>query len=170
MPTKITLFLFFLLSQICFSQKMDNTTLEELLTKVTDSVNGYPGYWEIIHRDQQLLCITDEQHNRMRIISPIVQTDSLDKELLIDALTANFHSALDVKYANSKGIIWSVFIHPLKELSENEVVSAVEQVVNAAKNFGTTFSSTEMIFGGTASPTQDKEETPVEEAPPTRKL
>ncbi|WP_010521939.1 hypothetical protein [Aquimarina agarivorans] len=148
---------------------MTNETLENLLTKVTDSVNGYSGYWEIIHRDRQLLCITDETHNRMRIISPIIQTDSLDKELLIDALTANFHSALDVKYANSKGVIWSVFIHPLKELSENEVVSAVEQVVNAAVNFGTTFSSTEMIFGGNAQP-EKEESTPTEEASPIRKL
>ncbi|WP_010180307.1 hypothetical protein [Aquimarina agarilytica] len=170
MPTKITILFFVLLSHCSFSQKMDNDALEQLLTKVTDSVNGYSGYWEIIHRDRQLLCITDETHNRMRIISPITQTDSLSKELLIDTLTANFHSALDVKYANSKGIIWAVFIHPLKELSENEVVSAIEQVVNAAVNFGTTFSSTEMIFGGSPTTPDQEEETPVKEVPPTRKL
>jgi len=71
--------------------------------------------------------------------------------LLLDALTANFHSALDVKYAISKDVLWSVFIHPLKELSVVEAESAVDQVVNAATNFGTTFSSTEMIFGGQSS-------------------
>ena len=137
-----------LLSNFSYGQHMTNDRLEEVMTEVVDSINGYTGYWEITHRGKQLLCVTDETHNRMRIISPIIHAENLDKELLLDLLTANFHSALDVKYALSKGIVWSVYIHPLKELSENEVVSALEQVVNASANFGTTFSSTEMVFAG----------------------
>lgn len=129
------------------AQNMTNEKLEEVFTSQVDSISGYPGYWEIFHKERQILCITDRNHNRMRIIAPITNTNILDKELLLDALTANFHSALDVKYAISKDILWSVFIHPLKELSEEEVKSAIEQVANAANNFGTTFSSTEMIFG-----------------------
>ncbi len=150
-------------------QNMNNNKLEKLLTKKVDSINGYTGYWEIIHEDRQLLCITDEKHNRMRIISPIIKTEVLSKELLLDALTANFHAALDVRYAESNGVIWSAFIHPLKELSDVEVDSAVDQVVNAAKNFGTTFSSTEMIFGGSNQENINEEiqeeETPKEELP-----
>lgn len=147
-----------------FSQEMTNEKLEEIFTKKVDTITGYPGYWEMLHKNRQLLCITDTNHNRMRIISPIVKTNVLDKDLLLDALTANFHSALDVKYAISKDVLWSVFIHPLKELSITEAESALEQVVNAANNFGTTFSSTEMIFGGGNSqienhePEEDKKE------------
>ncbi len=144
-------------------QNMTNNKLEKLLTKKVDSINGYTGYWEMIYKERQLVCITDEKHNRMRIISPIVKTEMLNEELLLDALTANFHAALDVRYAESNGIIWSAFIHPLKELSDIEVDSAVDQVVNAAINFGTTFSSTQMIFGGNKT-NQSKEETP-EESP-----
>jgi len=55
----------------------------------------------------------------MRIISPITDTISLEKNMLENALISNFHSALDVKYTISDGIIWSTFIHPLKELSED---------------------------------------------------
>lgn len=136
--------------QFVGAQDMTNYKIESVLTKVTDSVRGYPGYWEIIHKDRQLLCITDEAHNRMRIISPIVEVEALGKDLLLDVLTANFHAALDVKYAISQGFLWSVYIHPLKELEDSELESAVNQVVNAADNFGTSFSSTEMIFGGEA--------------------
>jgi len=134
--------------QLVTAQDMTNKKLEAILTKVTDSVKGYPGYWEVNYKERELLCLTDETNNRMRIITPIAEQGVLNEELLLDALTANFHAALDVKYALSQGYLWSVFIHPLKELSDYEVESAVEQVVNAANNFGTTFSSTDMIFGG----------------------
>lgn len=143
---------------------MTNDKLEKLLTKQVDSINGYTGYWEMTYKEKQLLCITDETHNRMRIISPIAKLELLPKELLLDALTANFHAALDVRYAESQGIIWSAFIHPLKELTDEQVESAVDQIVSAAKNFGTTFSSTDMIFAGSAEPTkeEEKEVKPVE--------
>lgn len=155
---KITTILFFTISFIGFSQNMTNEKLEEIFTKKVDTITGYPGYWEMLHKNRQILCITDVNHNRMRIISPIVKTSLLDNDLLLDALTANFHSALDVKYAISKDVLWSVFIHPLKELSVVEAESAIDQVVNAAANFGTTFSSTEMIFGGQPSIQEKKEE------------
>ena len=148
MPRHLLTSFIIILTQFCYAQNMTNDHLEEVMTEVVDSINGYTGYWELRHRGKQLLCVTDETHNRMRIISPIIQAENLDQELLLDLLTANFHSALDVKYALSRGVTRSVYIHPLKELSDNEVVSALEQVVNASVNFGTTFSSTEMVFAG----------------------
>jgi len=45
--------------------------------------------------------------NRMRIISPIVKREKLKEEELSNALMANFHAVLDVKYALSDEIIWS---------------------------------------------------------------
>ena len=50
----------------------------------------------------------------------------IGEEELLNAMVANFHSALDVKYALSDEIIWSVFIHPLRELSEYQVRDAIE--------------------------------------------
>ena len=154
--------------QLVSAQQMTNQKLETILTKVTDTVNGYPGYWEVVYKERELLCLTDEGNNRMRIITPIVEQGALGEELLLDALTANFHAALDVKYALSQGYLWSVYIHPLKELSEYEVKSAVDQVVNAANNFGTTFSSTDMIFGGKKS--AKTEETAPAEKPVIQQL
>jgi len=53
-----------------------------------------------------------------------------------------------VKYALSDEVIWSVFIHPLKELSDHQVLDAIDQVYNASVTFGATYSSTNLVFPG----------------------
>ena len=82
----------------------------------------------------------------MRIISPIIESSKLDEDLKTDVLIANFHTALDVKYAISDNVLWSVFIHPLKELTDNQVIDAIKQVYRANLTFGSTNSSTDLIF------------------------
>lgn len=133
---------------LVFSQDMNNEKLYEILKQQTDTITGISGNWKMLHKELPMICVTDQSNNRMRIIAPIIESHKLDKDLLLDSMTANFHSALDVKYAISNGILWSVFIHPLQELSTEQVESAISQVYYAAKTFGTTFSSTELLFGG----------------------
>lgn len=65
---------------------------------------------------------------------------------MLKLMEANFHTALDVKYAISDDILWSVFIHPLKELNKDEVLSAINQVYEASVTYGTTYSSTGLTF------------------------
>ena len=55
----------------------------------------------------------------------IVEREKLGEEELLNALVANFHSVLDVKYALSDEVIWSVYAHPLKELTDAQVVDAI---------------------------------------------
>jgi len=145
-----------------FSQDMSNIKLQTIYTAVSDSIKGDLGSWQFYVKDIPVISITDENYNRMRIISPIVDSKSLNEELTKAALVANFHTALDVKYAVSDGILWSVFIHPLKELTEAQVKDAVSQVYQANINFGTTFSSTSLVFPGKLSeeepPQEEKEE------------
>ncbi|TBN04062.1 hypothetical protein EYD45_08540 [Hyunsoonleella flava] len=136
---------------------MTNDKLQEIYTSISDSINGQPGGWQFHIKEVPLISITDENHNRMRIISPIADSNSLNEELIKAALVANFHTALDVKYAVSDGVLWSVFIHPLKELSEHQVKDAVSQVYYANINFGTTFTSTSLTFPGSIN-NQPKEE------------
>ncbi len=144
------IFLFFLLfcTTLVEAQQMNNQRLYELIKKNADTIDGLEGRWQFIYKKMPMLCVTDQNNNRMRIITPITTSDKLDKDLLLDTLTANFHSALDVKYAISDGILWSIYVHPLKELTPHEVESAIVQVYSAAATFGTTFSSTELLFGG----------------------
>ena len=129
-----------------FSQNMTNQKLNEIYTSISDSIQGQKGGWQFYVKDIQMISITDSIHNRMRIISPIADSNSLTDDLIKAAMIANFHTALDVKYAVTDGILWSVFIHPLKELSEDQVKDAVAQVYNANINFGTTFASTGLTF------------------------
>jgi len=109
--------------------------------------------------------MTDENANRMRIISPVIEVAKLGDEELKNALLANFHTALDVKYAISDDILWSVFIHPLKELSEQQVEDAIDQVYSANATFGTTYSSTNLVFPGNIR----EEEKKIEEKKPLKK-
>ncbi|WP_281991190.1 hypothetical protein [Aquimarina aggregata] len=163
-----TIILFIFVSASTYAQEMDNNKLQEIIHKNADTLNGVSGNWKFLYKEVPMLCVTDQTNNRMRIISPIAESKKLDKDLLLDAMTANFHSALDVKYAISNEILWSVYIHPLKELSNEQVENAISQVYYAAKTFGTTFSSTELIFGGGQVEEKPKDDKIIEEK--TRKF
>ncbi|MEM8827214.1 MAG: type III secretion system chaperone [Pseudomonadota bacterium] len=96
---------------------------------------------------RELTLIADPTANRMRLISPIGRADDLPDDAARRLLEANFSTALDARYAISGGVIWSAFIHPLATLDEEEFLSGIAQTVNAADNFGTSFSSGGMQFG-----------------------
>ncbi|MCZ6595305.1 MAG: hypothetical protein O6943_10400 [Bacteroidetes bacterium] len=145
---KQTIILLILVLSFSASAQMDNTKLEALISQQVDSIIGTPGRWQVTYRELPMMIITDETNDRMRIIAPIVDVDKLDKEVLLDCLVANYHTALDVKYAVSNDIMWSVFIHPLSSLTEGELKSAIEQVYLAAINFGGSYTSTQLLFGG----------------------
>jgi hypothetical protein len=131
-----------------YSQKMTPSKLGTILEKISDSIVSQKTQWRFIIKNVPFITIADSTHNRMRIMSPIVESDKLSEELKTASLMANFHTALDVKYAISDNALWSVFIHPLKELTEDQVLDAVSQVYYAKVNFGTTFSSTSLVFPG----------------------
>lgn len=130
------------------SQEMNSQKLSELITQVSDTVRTNGNSIEFIYKQRPLFCIYDENANRMRIISPIMETKNLEEEQLLNALVANFHSVLDVKYALSDEVMWSVFIHPLKELNDHQVLDAIDQVYAASITFGSTYSSTNLVFPG----------------------
>ena len=67
-----------------------------------------------------------------------VEVSELDSEAVVSCLSANFDRALDARYAISGEFLWSAFIHPLKELQDDQVVNALMQVTTLAVTFGTT--------------------------------
>ena len=142
--------LFFLLGSVLSisAQNMNPEILYQLIEQEADTVQVAGNSYQFIYNDALLICIYDESANRMRIISPIVKREEIGEEELLNSLVANFHSALDVKYALSDEILWSVFTHPLQQLSEEQVIDAIQQVYEAALTFGTTYSSTTMVFPG----------------------
>ncbi len=127
---------------------MSNQKLDELIRQITPHVEGQLGYWQFNVDGRDLLVITDERHNRMRIMSPVTSQDKLDADELARLLEANFGSALDAKYALRDQTLWSVFTHPLGELSDEQFLDCVAQVANLANNFGHSYASSNLIFGG----------------------
>ena len=125
---------------------MTNKELDEIIKNISTVIRGRYGNWEFEIDATQFICLTDEYHNRMRIISPITEITEISSEQILKCMEANFHTALDTKYAISNGVLWSVFIHPLKELSQKQVIDAISQVYSSVRTFGTSYSSSNLIF------------------------
>lgn len=148
-------FCFFTIAPIN-GQEMTPEKLRKLTSQVSDTLVVQGNSFRFIYKETLMISVYDENANRMRIISPIVEREKIEEKELLNAMVANFHSVLDVKYALSDEIIWSVFIHPLKELSEHQVLDAIEQVYAASATFGTTYSSTNLVFPGNTKKKDEK--------------
>jgi len=142
------LFMALLFSTIISAQQMTSERLIEIIEQEADTLSIGNNQIQFKINTGLLICIYDAKANRMRIISPIVERKKLTEDKLLNALVANFHSVLDVKYALSDEIIWSVYTHPLKELTEGQLTDAIQQVYAAAITFGDTYSSTNLVFPG----------------------
>lgn len=138
------------------AQDMDNARMDSILHAVTDSITGEPGRWEFHLGGVVMLGLTDETHNRMRIISPVRHIDESSPEEIFSCMEANFHSALDVKYALADDIMWVVYIHPLAALREEQLIDALAQVRSAALTYGTTYTSTDLVFPGSKAEAKRK--------------
>ena len=130
------------------SSRMNNQRLDELIRIVSTEVAGDPGYWKFSLRGRDLLVITDEAHNRMRIMAPVTPQNELDNDELVRLLEANYDRALDAKYALNDGVLWSVFTHPLGELTDDQFTDCIDQTATLADNFGDSYASSNLFFGG----------------------
>ena len=157
----LTAVLFFANTLVCYCQKskdansvkskgmtMNNERLGEMIKTEAEILKSSEGYWELKYKSFHVIIVTDQKHNRMRIISPIKEESKLGDKDIKEVLSANFDRALDAKYAIYKGYLWSVFTHPLGELQDAQFKDALLQVVTLANNYGSTYTSTDLIFGG----------------------
>lgn len=129
-------------------EPMTQEKMEKILRAIGAEARGVPGLLEFKVKEVVLVCISDPAHDRMRIIAQIRPLSDLTSEQLEAILEANFHSALDARYATSQGILYAAFIHPLSSLTERELRSAAFQVASLTLTFGSTYSSGNLIFGG----------------------
>lgn len=127
---------------------MNNARLGELLEARLPGLEGRPGMWHGEVDDLPLYVITDEGYDRMRIMVAVGEVDQKDADLLWTLLSANFDRALDAKYAVNDGVLWSTFLHRLSWLTEGELDNALDHVVALARATGSTFASSDLVFGG----------------------
>ena len=127
---------------------MDNNHLDELISRIDPNPKGQKGYWQIEYNNIPIYIITSEKANRMRIISPIRSSEDLGKNKLYRMMQANFDSALDARYSIAKGKLWSAFIHPLTELTDEQFFSGLAQTITLVKSYGKSYSSGALVFSG----------------------
>ncbi|MEM9188955.1 MAG: hypothetical protein AAGF12_07250 [Myxococcota bacterium] len=127
---------------------MDLETLDRILREEATLVRREANVWEAVVDGVQVAMVTDTRADRMRIVAPVAAEADLTDELRRIILEANFHSALDARYATSGGILYAAYIHPLSPLEEAQFRSALHQVASLKLTFGTTYSSSDLVFGG----------------------
>ncbi len=118
----------------------------QLLESYLQDFEGQPGFWRGTRHEVPVFVFSDDEHDRMRLMSPIGLFEELDADLLHVLLQANYDRALDARYAMRGNELWSVVVHPLATLATDDLPSLFDQVVTLAKNTGSSFASTELVF------------------------
>ncbi len=130
------------------ASRMTLARLEALITELAVDVEGAPGGRSFTFDGVRMACISDVPNDRMRLVAPIGAVGELSAEQIARILEANFHTALDARYATSQGVLYAAFVHPLSPLNESQVRSALQQTANLARTFGTAYSSGILVYGG----------------------
>ncbi len=118
----------------------------KLLDSYLEELEGQPGFWRGSRAEVPVFVFSDDNLDRMRIMSPIGVIEELDADLLHVLLQANYDRALDARYAMRGNELWSVVVHPLATLATDDLPNLFDQVVALVKNTGSTFASTELVF------------------------
>lgn len=128
-------------------EQMDVTKLDAILQEqVAGEITGQPGQWQFSINEISIIVVADPNANRMRIFSPVMNAQELTADQIQKMMVANFHTALDARYAISNGVVVTTFIHPLSSLQERDLLSALNQVSSLAETFGTSYTSGEVLF------------------------
>ncbi len=86
---------------------MNNEELDSLIREIGGEIEGPMGFWQFTAFGMQLYCITDESHDRLRIMTPIADVNTIEHELITACMEANFDRALDARYCINDGTLWA---------------------------------------------------------------
>ncbi|MEO0794493.1 MAG: hypothetical protein AAFX93_05010 [Verrucomicrobiota bacterium] len=129
------------------NSSMDTGRLEKEIQSFAENVERDGNAMRFTVNDVVLYCFTDENHDRMRFITEIAEASELTDAQKDAMLNANFHSALDARYAVSNGFVYGAFIHPLSPLTSQQIQSGAYQVANLSLTFGSEYASGGLSFG-----------------------
>jgi hypothetical protein len=101
-----------------------------------------------------VLIQTQENANRMRIVAFIGDAAALGRDEMTTLLEANYHTALDARYALADDQLVAVFLHPFRELTLTQFILGLYQTVNCAETCGSTFTGGTMVFGSSGGDSQ----------------
>ena len=138
-------------SAIAGADVMTQDEMEKIVISNVDVEEYKKGYVLFTYNKVKMALISDTNHDRMRIISPITQYSALTTEVKDVVMESNFHLALDARYAVRDDVLYSAFIHPMSPLTQQELEAALKQVSTLVLTFGTSYSSGELSFSEVAS-------------------
>lgn len=128
---------------------MTVATMRSIMKRLDEKVKEpRPGTFLMVVNDFEVLVVTAEQANRMRVMVRIRTAENLTKEELLRISQANLDAALDARYAIGRGVLWATYIHPLSSLHPLQFIEAIGSTVNLAASYGTSYSSGQLIYGG----------------------
>ncbi|MDP5087019.1 MAG: hypothetical protein NWQ23_16485 [Yoonia sp.] len=150
MTRLISLILFLLPAQLWAQEAEPHMTLPrmaEIVLALDPEAQIAGAGFTLTIDDIPVLIVTDPRANRMRAMVPIRSAETMTPDEMQRVMQANFDSALDARYAVAQGRLWGIFIHPLKELERDQLISGIAQTVNVAKTYGTLYTSGAGQFG-----------------------
>lgn len=130
------------------STKMTGAAMAELVKSFDPEAKAQGNVISFKLQEREIVIVFDEERGRMRALTPIAPAELMNEAILKRMAQANYDAVLDARYAIADKLVWSVFIHSLDTLQQEELISGIAQVVTAAETFGTTFTSGAMVFGG----------------------
>jgi hypothetical protein len=137
---------------------MTTDSISKILDSYLSEVEGQPGFWRGVRDEIQLFVFSDDAHDRCRIMAPIGEVKDMEPELLQVLLQANYDRALDARYAMRGSEVWSVSVHPLATLAPDDFADFLDQVVRLVKNTGSSYASSDLVFGGGVSDDDEDDE------------
>jgi hypothetical protein len=125
---------------------MTTAAIGKILDSYLTDVEGQSGFWRGTRDEITVYVMSDDAHDRVRIMAPIGELKEAESPFLQVLLQANFDRALDAKYALRGAEVWSVAVHPLATLAPDDIASYIGQVVKLVQNTGTTYASSDLVF------------------------
>lgn len=147
-------------------ETMTQEYMEGFVAAVTDVESYQPGYLQFLYKSVRMALISDAEHDRMRIVAPIISVEDVTPEQLHISLESNYQQALDARYASSNGLLFSAYIHPISPLTEDQLMSAIRQVASLAITFGEDYTSGELEFSPVAEDEKEQQKSPAKTKKP----
>lgn len=114
---------------------MDQFRLERLFENQVEKVDGGAGYLRTRVDGADVYLISNPDTDRVQLIVGVPVNESVGVQHLVGMLNANFQPGLDARYALSDGVIFSIFVHRLTTLTEEDFVAGYRQALDLAKRF-----------------------------------
>ena len=134
----------FLLSVISLqSQTLTIPEMEQFLRQHCSYFEKGTEAWNVYYDQQLLFVLFDETTERLRIFTPVINTNDLENGQLETMMEANFKSSLDARYALYEGFVVALYTHPTKEITARHLQKGLQQVTRLHNTFGTTYTSGE---------------------------